>query len=74
MTGTLPAARLLVNRGGSRESFVNHIRRHNTGRGGNLRADEKGMGEMRGITIGIAATVAGTMAYVLIAVALASVG
>jgi hypothetical protein len=29
---------------------------------------------MRGITIGIAATVAGTMAYVLIAVALASVG
>jgi hypothetical protein len=33
-----------------------------------------GAGEMRVITIGVAATLLGTLAYVLVAVALASVG
>jgi hypothetical protein len=62
--------RLTVNPGGCGESFVNHICRHNTGHGD----DEWGEREMKGITIGVAATLLGTLAYVLIAVALASVG
>jgi hypothetical protein len=57
-----------------RESFLNHIRRHNTGRAKARGPPEKEIGEMRGITIGVATILAGTMAYVLIAVALASVG
>jgi hypothetical protein len=65
--------RLTVNPGGFGESFVNHICRHNTGDGDGP-PKRNGSDDMRGITIGVAATVLGTLAYVLVAVALASVG
>jgi len=69
MPGTFTAARLLTRQDG----LLNHL----------LTifattipaaATMNGAGAMKGITIGIVATLLGTMAYVLVAVALASVG
>jgi hypothetical protein len=58
----------------ARESFVNHICRQCPLRVSPSRQTDEWNSAMRGITFGVVATLLGTMAYVLIAVALASAG
>jgi hypothetical protein len=69
-----PVVGWAINPGATRESFVNHIRRQCRLAAIAPGQTEEWNSKMRGITFGIVATLLGTMAYVLIAVALASAG
>jgi hypothetical protein len=55
------------------ESFLNHFGRHMPPRADACGLSVKGVRIMKGILIAVAATVLGTMAYVMIGMALASV-